>query len=184
MRQLELTVESLAPWFFNLRSGFDRSAYLGALADIRHIYPVVDEAKGLLKSGADETFDQASDRYFRLARSQILPAALKGYEFRVEEYYVGQIERLADANGAQVIFVYLPFYKGTADLLDDAYHERGTLLIPPEAMTGDASTFIDPVHLNDKGSKAMSDWVAGSIAGNPGLRTRICPPTDQARGSP
>ena len=157
MRQVTLSLRTYLPALFG-STRFDWQHYARADADTRHLYPVVDEAKGMLRSGAGETFDQASQHYFRIGRKQYLPESLGRYEFASVRFYVAKIKDLVERHGARLTLVYLPFYKATPDLIDPSFFTAGAVLVPPPAITTDAANFLDPVHVNDDGARKMTGW--------------------------
>lgn len=163
-RQVRLALDTSLWRFFGFARGFDPNGYPGPDIDLRHRFPVVLDPEEAARARGAETIDQASERYFRSGRQVHLPGFLADTEFAAERVYVRRMKALADAHDVKLMFIYMPFFKGTTEVLDlDFYGKLGTVLVPPADVTGVASNFMDPIHLNDTGSKLLSTWLAGQL---------------------
>ena len=165
MRELKLFAASIAPGLFGYRTVFDPGAYPGPDIDLRHRFPVIpSRTKPRDEDRIAAAIDADRRRYERDARRVYLPAALADVEFASERVYFKAMAALCGQYGTKLVFVYLPFYAGRDDMLDTAFYGRlGPVLFPPASITADPKNYDDVVHLDERGSRAMTAWLADRL---------------------
>lgn len=79
---------------------------------------------------------------------------------------VKRIRSLAQENGIDVAFLYLPEYayakRSSVDL--QYYRALGPLLFPPQSVVSNSLNYADGIHLNADGAKALVPFLADQIA--------------------
>ena len=165
MRQLKLFAATIAPGLFGYRTEFDPRAYPGPDIDLRRRFPVIPpRTEPRDESRIAAAIDADRHRYERDARRVDLPAALADVEFASERAYYRAMAAVCVQHGTRLVFVYLPFYAGRDDMLDAAFYEGlGPVLFPPASITADPKNYDDVVHLDERGSRAMTAWLAGRL---------------------
>ena len=89
---------------------------------------------------------------------------LCGINYSFERNYLDKIRKLAREKGVKIAFIYLPDY-GNPKLPEEYQEKTGQheFLMPPASILGRAENFADIGHLNRKGSRELSSWIAGQI---------------------
>lgn len=95
----------------------------------------------------------------------VLPRALGGLEYRLPRYYENKMLDLARANGAEVLFLYLPQYGGPQNPppYEELYANR-VEMINPWGQIQDYRLWIDETHLNWDGAKRLTDYLGEVLA--------------------
>lgn len=97
--------------------------------------------------------------------------SLHNYLFKINhtfyDNYINKIISLAFKCNVQIIFLYIPRYK--PPYFPEEYiqwKEKYQYWIPPIDIFNDADNFADSGHLNPKGAKLLSTWIAEEIIKN------------------
>jgi len=158
-------------------SYFVRDAFLGFTARIerhrgRWLYPTLAESpvhpqlygfRAFEGTAPDELLARAQGyRVRELEKRHGRP----GFSLRYPVHYVEAIARLCREHGAQLHFLYLPWYGEPWGALEagDVYREHGEILFPPRELLEDRSCWADPTHLNPRGAELIAPWLAAEIA--------------------
>ena len=99
----------------------------------------------------------------RLARFE--PESIEKIKIKYPFAYLAKMIRMIKENNIQMLFIYLPEYgsKLKEPKYAEYYQNAGSLLIPPQFIFDDPTNWMDATHLNDKGSKLISSWIAKQI---------------------
>lgn len=160
-RQIGLAAASWAPDAFGYDRAVDPSTYPGASVDHRAFNP--GQAEGP-KTPADIA---ALDRESRFRRGDLtrplLPGALADIEFGVPRGYIRRIAALAEEQGAQLAFLYLPFYGGFEEPLEKAWLEQYGPVLEARFLKDDPMNYNDVAHVSQKGADLITDWLAAKL---------------------
>ncbi|MFQ3594642.1 MAG: hypothetical protein SNJ63_00830 [Sphingomonadaceae bacterium] len=168
-RQIMLSVKTAVPQTFGLDPGFVPERYAGTLP---RLTPVEIHGGRLPRSyllslppdaHRDLIAREAARRKRQLTRP-ILPDALADAEFGVSRVSLERIIARARAHGADVAFLFLPFYDGLERPLDAEWLEARAPLWTTNHYMYDAGNFSDAGHVRDVAKPGMADWLAGRIA--------------------
>jgi hypothetical protein len=102
---------------------------------------------------------------------QEVPDGILGLKYRAEvrpaKAYFEAMAEVCRANGAQVIFLYLPVYGVPAKVPQEAafFESMGPVWVPPDSIFGDPRLHFDHSHLNMRGARKLTDWLVGKLAG-------------------
>ena len=94
----------------------------------------------------------------------ILPSRLADLEFGDERFYVRQIVDLAKEHGAQVAFLFLPYYKGPDDVQEIQFYRRFGPLMNASFIAAHPEWFADYGHLTRGGAHILTDWLIEPVA--------------------
>jgi hypothetical protein len=110
------------------------------------------------------------DQWLHGVTGSLLPRAFDGLEYRFPRYYENKILDLARANGAEVLFLYLPQYGGPQNPQPYQQYANRVEMINPWGQIQDYRLWIDETHLNWDGAKRLTDYLAGVLADRNELR--------------
>lgn len=164
-RQLALFVQTAFPRAFGDRMEFDPDAYEGTDMDSTRSFMSppdnwVDRDSVVPKA----ELDAQAEGYLRELAPPRLPEAYVDYEFAVERQYLREIGELAQANGTQIVFLFLPIYHGPTTIDDPAYIAPYGPMLTADFITEDPRLFSDYGHTNRNGSRLVTDWFADRLA--------------------
>lgn len=165
-RQMELALATALPEAFGYRAGFDPGAYLGPAPDHRVFNdpdagpPPVAERPPLAHALA--LAEESALRRTEI-RPPVLPESLAWLEFGVSRSYLDRIVRLVRAEGAEIVFLFLPFYDGYAEPLDRAWLETIAPVWTPGFLRDDPALYYDAAHASEAGIDRLSVWLADRI---------------------
>jgi hypothetical protein len=106
-----------------------------------------------------------------------LQQRVREWAYRKTAWYgidvVRRIKNLAQQNGIDVAFIYLPeyAYAGRSSVDLRYYQALGSMILPPQEVVSNSLNYADGVHLNADGAKALVPFLAEQIAG------LVIPPT-------
>lgn len=171
VRQVQLAAATLAPEAFGYTRNFNPSTYAGTSIRLAPA-EVLNEAQNPFAAVTDPNQRAAmlaADSQSR--RAALTPPLLGGriepYEFGVSRHYIKAIAARARTSGAQVAFIFLPFYNGPEAPLDAAWLRT----IAPIWSVPDVSTnpdnYIDTAHLGPRPERQVQAWLASQIAATP-----------------
>lgn len=81
--------------------------------------------------------------------------------------YVKAITSMARKNGTAIVFLYLPSFKEDQVFLPrnyESYLKLGPVILPPDSLITNMEHWADPNHMNLKGSKLISRFLAIELA--------------------
>ncbi len=82
------------------------------------------------------------------------------------KFWLEKATRLARENGVRLVFLYLPQFGTPPPDPADPYFQGfpAEVLFPPHSIFSDPANWSDEAHLNDRGARAVSVWLAGRLA--------------------
>jgi len=164
-RNIKLFLAAILPQTFGIPAQFDASKYRGTTPETAKSFLLVPgryiemdkqiPVPELLKGARDSEKGKGPSR---------LPKPIADRYFGDDRVYIQSIVDAAHRHGAQVAFVFIPYYSGpTTIAARDFYAARGQVL--------DANFFADQdtqyqgwAHLNRAGALKMTDWLSTQIA--------------------
>lgn len=167
-RQMELALASRVPGAFGYRPAFDPAAYPGPAPDHRLFndpeWTAVAESKILDTARHVAALSAESAMRKTQISRPLLPGALAWAEFGVSRDTVHQVKALAEENGAELVFLFLPFYDGYDRPLDADWLEGIAPIWIPDFLKDTPSNYIDAAHASQRGVERLAPWLAGKIA--------------------
>lgn len=93
------------------------------------------------------------------------PERFKSLKLLFPAHYLREVTALCKAAGAEVYFLYLPGYASPMAEPGESefYRQMGQLLIPPADIFQEPTYWFDEEHLNEKGSRILSEWLAEEL---------------------
>jgi hypothetical protein len=79
--------------------------------------------------------------------------------------YVRLLVDTARAHGAQVAFLYMPFYEGPKTPKDPHVYEGLGRIWSASFVVDRADVWSSDVHLTADGARVITDWLAAQVAG-------------------
>jgi hypothetical protein len=166
-RNISYSAQTLLPWAFGVRSGFDRKRYLGADLDRTFGYktPTGEMVNGdrgsteteLKSSGREVVAKQVRDmRLFHLLPADEADA--------VDRTYVRRIYALASSRGVRVAFFSIPMY-GPDQLPNDArFYQQFGPVISVADLSLQAKYYANGGHLNRSGAVVATGRLGAALA--------------------
>ena len=161
IRQLQLALKSWLPEAFGLRRDFDPEAYRLATFDPRFapltepVPPKTEEEIAALE--AESKF------HHRDLTLPVLPDSLSFVEFGMTQTYIKQLAALAKAEGAELVFLYLPFYKGYERPFEQEWLEQYGPILSADFLMDDPANYNDVAHASRKGTALLTAWLADAL---------------------
>lgn len=167
-RQMELSLASALPEAYGYNRAYSEQAYLGAAPDHR-LFEDPDwtaEAEARITESVRHALDLEADSATRRdqLRPPVLPDALGWAEFGVSRHAIREIAALAEANGTDLAFLFLPFYGGYDTPTDADWLARFGPVWRAGFLKDDPRNYADTAHASQKGVEAIAPWLAGEIA--------------------
>ncbi|WP_296596751.1 hypothetical protein [Phenylobacterium sp.] len=166
-RQMSLWAQSRAPEAFGdtatlskAYEGTDRDTTLtftlpdGRVVDRDRIVPlpkIAADAEAVINSG----------------HGQLLPASMIDTEYAIERTYTRRIAALAKAHGVRLIFLRLPVYSDTRPVADEPFYRQFGQVWTADFLSSDYTLYSDYGHLNRRGVKMLTPWLAEQLAKPP-----------------
>ncbi len=167
-RQMRLFAADRLPGGLGLATDFDPARYRGSSVDTTGSVVLPDgRIKDGERPGSPEDLARDARKLVAGNHPPLLPASLADLEFGDERHYTRAIAELARRNGAQVAFLFLPFYTGPHELKDvqeRAFYEQFGPVLDAGFVAPHAEWFADAAHLARGGANALTDWLAGPVA--------------------
>ena len=155
----------LFPDVFAARLNFDQTFYTEREEDppglVQHLRNGTFVGRDEKLSGATFLKEAESTNSWN---EQIFPNALMDVEFGDEKYYIPKIAALAGAHKTKVAFVYVPNFRGPADLLFENFYFRYGPVFKANLVANNDQIYFDLGHLNTQGSMVATDWLTDQIA--------------------
>ncbi len=163
IRQLQLALKSWVPEAFGLRAAFDPEAYRLATFDPR--FAPLTEAAPKKTDEQIAALEAESEFRHRDLTLPVLPESLSWVEFGMTQSYIKQLAALAKAEGAKLVFLYLPFYKGYERPFEQHWLERFGPVLSADFLMSDPDNYGgDVAHASRKGTALLTDWLADELA--------------------
>ncbi len=167
-RQVRLFAADIMPGGLGMAKTFEPSRYKGSSVDTTGNVYLPD---GSIKDGEHPASQAELMRGVRKLEagnhSAFLPKSFADLEFGDERHYVTAIAELARKNGAQVAFLYLPYYTGPSEL-DDVqelnFYRRFGPVLNGGFLAPHAELYADYGHLTREGANELTDWLIGPVA--------------------
>ena len=164
-RQLRLFAANLLPDGLGLAKTFDPAHYRGSSIDTTGNIVLPD---GRIKNGevpaSHAELMRGVHKLEAGMRPPILPASLSDVEFGDERHYIREIAKLARANGARIVFLYIPFYTGPDAIQDEPFYRQFGDIINASFLASHADWYADYGHLTAHGASILTDWLVPQIA--------------------
>ncbi|HEV2363416.1 MAG TPA: hypothetical protein VGS12_04375 [Caulobacteraceae bacterium] len=164
-RQMELFLADVDPPLMGLSKQFDPRSYRGT--DLDTTGDIVLPG-GAIKNGHDPAsaaeLARGVRKYLRGDHPPFLPRSLADLEFGDERHYVRAIAALAQAHGARVAFLALPYYGGPPSLQEASLYRRYGPIWNAGFVADHADWYADYAHLTRAGADHVTDWLAPKIA--------------------
>lgn len=173
-RQLKLFAARVFPAIFGLHPRFDPERYAATPTDFT-VTRTLPDGK-LIDMNAVHSPDELRAEAAAFALSQkpsLLPGALTAITDADNPVYMTRIARLAEANGARLIFVFLPKFESSAVIEGRAFYDRLGMVEDYGDLSRNATLYQSFAHLNHAGATIASDRVASAAA-----RMLAAPATD------
>ena len=163
IRQLQLMVKSWMPKAFGLHADFDPEIYRLATADPRFA-PLTEAALPKTEEQIAELEAESKFRHRDLTLP-VLPESLSWIEFGMTQSYIKQLAALAKAEGAKLVFLYLPFYKGYERPFEQHWLEQFGPVLSADFLMSDPDNYGgDVAHASRKGTALLTAWLADALA--------------------
>jgi hypothetical protein len=164
-RQARLFVADLLPGGLGLAKGFNPAQYKGSSIDTTGSVVLPD---GRIKDGESPASEAELERGVKKLEAgehpPILPNALANLEFGDERYNVKEIVELARRHGAQVSFLFLPYYGGPSTLQGADFYDQYGRTLNAAFLAPHAEWFADYGHLTRRGARILTDWLVEPVA--------------------
>ena len=165
VRQLQLALASAAPDAYGMVGTFDAAAYPGSTIDPRQLMGFDEDVAKLDTAEHLETLTRQAAKRRREITPPLLPASLSWIEFGISQTYVMRMLDAAEAHGAKVSFLFLPFFTGPEQPLERDWLEARAPLWRATFMREDPRSYTDSAHISSAPEikSAMTEWLADRI---------------------
>lgn len=161
LRQIRLAAASRMTAAFGYQSEFDQSSYAGTSIDPR----IFNRGRQIETTAAPEI--DALNQESRYRRSSItrplLPKALAWLEFGVPQTYLRRIADMAESHGAEIVFLYLPFYGGFEQPFERLWLEQFGPVLTADFLIENPAFYNDVAHVSELGAERITVWLAGEL---------------------
>ena len=151
-----------------LRQKFDSEEYFGIDMDRTEGIVLIDGSfKSRDVSLSEEKLDKAyKRRKAAFSRTYILPKPLQFLEYRLSRVYLERIFDMAQTNGAEIAFNYMPAYRFDVPVPDHILEltKGANVYNLNEEIIDDFTMWLDPNHPNTTGSRIASLKAAAYMA--------------------
>lgn len=163
-RQMRLFAARLLPGLSGLRDQFDPAQYAGSnpsFTSILHLPngKVLDRTRVV----PEAVLEDAHNLRAVADHPPILPQSLADVEFGGDRQYVRSIVHLAEAHGARVAFLFLPYYKGPDVPQEQALYASLGPVWNASFLATHPEWYSDLVHANRNGTTALTEWITPKI---------------------
>ncbi|MBW8812425.1 MAG: hypothetical protein JF588_03275 [Caulobacterales bacterium] len=164
-RQAELFVADLAPGVLGPTKTFDPAHYRGHTVNTTG--DVVLPGGGIKHASYPATMSELMrgvNKWNAGIVPPILPRKYADYEFGDERYYIRKIVTLAHARGAQVTFLFLPYYTGATELQEQDFYDQFGPTWNAGFVADHSEMFADYGHLTSPAADDLTDWLVAPVA--------------------
>ena len=163
-RQARLFVADLLPSGLGLRKTFEPGHYRGSTIDTTGSIVLPD---GKVKDGENPASAAELLRGVKKLEAgehpPLLPDPWADLEFGDERHNVAKIAELARSHGAQVAFLFLPYFTGPHTLTEQKFYDRYGPTLNAGFLSPHAEWFADYGHLTRQGARILTDWLVEPI---------------------
>jgi len=164
-RQARLFAADLLPGGLGLTKTFEPARYRGSSIDTTGSIVLPD---GTIRDGENPASAAELSRGVKKLEAgehpPLLSDALADFEFGDERHNVAEIVALAHAHGAEVAFLFLPYFTGPDSLLEQRLYDRYGPTLNAGFAAPHAEWFADYGHLTREGARIVTDWLIDPIA--------------------
>lgn len=163
-RQLKLFAARFIPGLVGLDPQFDPSKYLGTVVDTTgdKLLPGGQIKNGTKPASAAELY-RGVHKLEAGMNPPLLPDRYRDLEFGDERHYIREIVGEAQAKGAAVAFLFLPYYTGPAELQEARFYARFGPIWSASTLAHRPELYADYGHLTSDGAVLLTSSVAGQI---------------------
>jgi hypothetical protein len=161
IRQLKLALISRDPAGFGQSPTFDPRRYQGTTRELRPVD--VHGTSAPPRNLTQEELARNSAMRLRQMRPPLLPEALGDVEFGVSRHYLREIAAVARSHGAEVRFIFLPFYRGHRRPLDASWVETIAPIISTDRWMDDWQSYRDEGHMRTEMRPDVAAWLADEL---------------------
>lgn len=162
IRQIQLATADHLPEAFGYQPAFDPATYAGTSIDPRIFNP--GRARGPKTAEDIEALEKEARFRRRNLTPPILPDQLSWLEFNIPRTYLRRIAELVESEGAELAFLYLPFYGGFAEPAEKAWLEQYGPVLSADFLMDDPHLYNDAAHVSESGAVLVTDWLSGLLA--------------------
>lgn len=164
IRQVSLATASLVPEAWGRVAGADTQGYT-ARSD-EHWSVTYDDPAEFATTEHLEMLEGQAKRRYRSIRPPILPERFSWVEFGVSQTYIRNMVALAEENGAEIAFLFLPFYTGYEGPIEEAWLSELGPLWKANFIKDDPTNYRDSGHLNgtERVRAEITAWLADRVA--------------------
>jgi hypothetical protein len=163
-RQIRLFIADILPEVSGLEKKFQPLTYSGSIVDTTGSVVLPD---GTVKEGeAAASMQELARGAHKLeagTHPPLLPAEYGDLEFGDERVYIRKIAALAQAHGAKVAFLFLPYYSGPDVIQEEAFYKSLGPVWNAGFLASHAEWFADYGHLTRTGASVLTDWLVPPI---------------------
>lgn len=163
VRQMKLALASQFPEGFGYRPAFVPESYPGSTIDGRFFnegFSLAADAAIVARPGHEAALSEETERRKREITWPILPDNLSWIEFGVSRTYVARMAALAEEHGAELAFLFLPFYEGFETPIEAEWVTEFGPLYRADFMMAAPENYIDAAHASSRGSDLLAPWIA------------------------
>ncbi len=166
MRQLSLSLASWMPETYGWQGQFNPATYAGTTSDLHEI---LRSDSDIAEFGTTEHADVLAKEAARRKREitpPILPDSLAWVEFGVSRSYVERIAKLAEANGTEIAFLFLPFYTGPEAPMEERWLDQFGPVWKADLIRDDPNNYRDSGHAAPTARVVgmVTNWLADRVA--------------------
>lgn len=164
-RQAELFAADVAPGVLGPTKTFDPATYRGHSLDTTGDVVLPD---GTVKhANYPASMNELMRGVTKLERGMhppILPRRYADLEFGDERHYIRLIVALAHAHGAQVAFLFLPYYTGPSELQEQDFYDQFGPTWNAGFLASHPEMYSDYGHLTSPAAADLTDWLVDPVA--------------------
>ncbi len=172
VRQVQLAAATIAPEAFGYTRRFQPETYAGTTIRLKPT-EILDGTRLTADPDPDRhaaTLSADSQRRRASLTPPLFGGRIEPYEFGVSRYYISTVAARARAAGADVAFLFLPFYNGPDAPLDADWLRTIAPIWSLPGVNLDAANYLDTAHLGAKAEAPVQAWLATQIAGTAACR--------------
>lgn len=181
-RQLTTAIATAFPRLSGASRSLDVSQYAGPALETTTSFTRVDGVyvdRDTIQSF--ETIDKSSAIYRDGMTPPVLPQSFGAYEFVMPWRYTSKIAALANDNGAEVAFLYLPVFRLKPNQKDWSFYQKVGPILDAGFLHENFKVYSDGGHLNRAGAAIVTPWLADKLASFPILQGPTKPIATRAK---
>jgi hypothetical protein len=165
-RQLILFADRLAPGVAGLPVRFDAARYAGSSVETTGAMPIEGTRQELMRTPAAQADLAAQSQEYTQRQRRVGGrfAALAKLRTLDNRAYAKLLVDTARAHGAQVAFLYMPYYEGPATPKDGRVYAGLGPIWSASFIIDQARVWSSAVHVTADGARQVTDWLAPHVA--------------------